>query len=123
MGAPQFMPSNYRRYAVDADEDGRIDLWTNWPDVFASIGNYLTQFGWISGEPVLATAAADPARADPARAATVGRKLALSDTVGSLTRAGVRLRHHAAGTARPRCPSPSTRPMACTGASATIIST
>ncbi len=28
MGAPQFMPSNYRRYAVDADADGRIDLWT-----------------------------------------------------------------------------------------------
>ena len=30
MGAPQFMPSNYRRYAVDADADGRIDLWSNW---------------------------------------------------------------------------------------------
>src|SRR5260370_22226790 len=29
MGAPQFMPSNYRRYAVDADANAHIDLWTN----------------------------------------------------------------------------------------------
>ena len=33
MGAPQFMPSNYRRYGVDADADGRIDLWSDWPGV------------------------------------------------------------------------------------------
>ena len=46
MGAPQFMPSNYRRFAVDADADGRIDLWTNWPDVCASVGNYL-QGTWL----------------------------------------------------------------------------
>jgi membrane-bound lytic murein transglycosylase B len=83
MGAPQFMPSTYRRYAVDADKDGHIDLWSNWPDVFASIANYLTQFGWISGEPVLTAAAADPSKA-----AAVGRKLALSDTVGSLNAQG-----------------------------------
>jgi membrane-bound lytic murein transglycosylase B len=57
MGAPQFMPSNYRRYAVDADHDGRIDLWTNWPDVFASVGNYFKEHGWNAGEPVLSEAA------------------------------------------------------------------
>ncbi|HXC22169.1 MAG TPA: lytic murein transglycosylase, partial [Steroidobacteraceae bacterium] len=45
MGAPQFMPSNYRRYAVDADADGRIDLWSNWADVCASVGNYLKEHG------------------------------------------------------------------------------
>jgi len=70
MGAPQFMPSTYRRYAVDADKDGRVDLWTNWPDVFGSIGNYLDQFGWIPGEPVLTAASlvTPPSPATPAGA-------------------------------------------------------
>jgi len=85
MGAPQFMPSNYRRYAVDADADGRIDLWGNWSDVCASVGNYLKEHGWNAGEPVLAEASVE---AD--KAATLdGRKLALDETVGSLQAKGV----------------------------------
>jgi membrane-bound lytic murein transglycosylase B len=85
MGAPQFMPSNYRRYAVDADADGHIDLWKNWPDVCASVGNYLKEKGWNAGEPVLAEANADPEKA----AELDGRKLLLSDTVGSLMAKGL----------------------------------
>jgi len=85
MGAPQFMPSNYRRYAVDANADGRIDLWNNWADVCASVGNYLKEHGWNAGEPVLSEAAV---QADKA-AALDGRKLALSDTVESLKAQGV----------------------------------
>ena len=60
MGAPQFMPSNYRRYAVDAAKDGHIDLWTNWPDVFASVANYFHEHGWRTGEPVLSEATVEP---------------------------------------------------------------
>jgi membrane-bound lytic murein transglycosylase B len=85
MGAPQFMPSNYRRYAVDADADGRIDLWSNWADVCASIGNYLKEHGWSEGEPVLSEATVDPTKA----AELDGHKLALEDTVGSLKAKGV----------------------------------
>ena len=85
MGAPQFMPSNYRRYAVDADADGHVDLWSNWTDVCASVGNYLKEHGWNSGEPVLGEATVAPEKA----AALDGRKLALSETVGSLTEKGV----------------------------------
>lgn len=85
MGAPQFMPSNYRRYAVDADADGHIDLWGNWPDVCASVGNYLKEHGWNAGEPVLVEASADPEKATELD----GRKLALSDTVGSLMAKGL----------------------------------
>jgi len=85
MGAPQFMPSNYRRYAVDADADGRIDLWTNWPDVCESVGNYLKEHGWTAGEPVLAEASVAPDKV----ADLDGRKLALSDTVESLHSKGV----------------------------------
>ena len=85
MGAPQFMPSNYRRYAVDANADGRIDLWTNWSDVCASVGNYLKEHGWAAGEPVLSEAAVDAAKA----AELDGHKLALADTVESLKAKGV----------------------------------
>ena len=85
MGAPQFMPSNYRRYAVDADADGRIDLWSDWPDVCASVGNYLKEHGWNAGEPVLGEATVPPEKAGDLD----GRKLALSETVASLTAKGV----------------------------------
>jgi membrane-bound lytic murein transglycosylase B len=85
MGAPQFMPSNYRRYAVDANANGRIDLWNDWADVCASVGNYLKEHGWNTGEPVLAEATVDPDKAGDLD----GRKLALSETVGSLAAKGV----------------------------------
>ncbi len=46
MGQCQFMPSAFRRYATDADGDGRIDIWASVPDVLASAANYLKQAGW-----------------------------------------------------------------------------
>lgn len=46
MGQCQFMPSSFRRYAVDADGDGRMDIWTSVPDVLASAANYLKKAGW-----------------------------------------------------------------------------
>jgi membrane-bound lytic murein transglycosylase B len=85
MGAPQFMPSNYRRYAVDASADGHINLWTNWPDVCASVGNYLKEHGWNFGEPVLDDAVVDPDKAQDLD----GRTLALADTLGTLKLRGV----------------------------------
>ena len=48
MGQPQFMPSSYLKYAVDFDDDGKADIWTNTADVFGSIGNYLKEFGWTN---------------------------------------------------------------------------
>jgi membrane-bound lytic murein transglycosylase B len=95
MGAPQFMPSNYRRYAVDADADGHIDLWTNWPDVCESVGNYLKEHGWNAGEPVLTEADVAPDKASDLD----GRKLALSDTVESLHTKGVNFDNTMAETA------------------------
>jgi membrane-bound lytic murein transglycosylase B len=49
MGQPQFMPSSYLRYAQDFDEDGRRDIWSSLPDVFASIAYYIQQHGWTEG--------------------------------------------------------------------------
>jgi membrane-bound lytic murein transglycosylase B len=60
LGVPQFMPSQYRRYAVDADGDERRDLWSDWDDIFASVANYLHEHGWTPGAPVLAETSLDP---------------------------------------------------------------
>ena len=46
MGQPQFMPSTFVRFAVDADDDGRRDIWHSLPDVFASAANFLSESGW-----------------------------------------------------------------------------
>jgi membrane-bound lytic murein transglycosylase B len=51
MGQMQFMPSTYRRYAVDGDNDSRINLWSSLPDALFSAANYLNQSGWKTGEP------------------------------------------------------------------------
>jgi len=51
LGQPQFMPSSFLLYAQDFDGDGRRDIWTSTPDVFASIGNYLAAHGWTRGQP------------------------------------------------------------------------
>ena len=46
MGQCQFMPSSFKAYAIDADGDGRRDLWGSKADVFASAANYLSNVGW-----------------------------------------------------------------------------
>jgi membrane-bound lytic murein transglycosylase B len=51
MGQPQFMPTSFRRYAVDFDGDGKRDIWDDRSDVLASIANYLGKSGWRAGEP------------------------------------------------------------------------
>lgn len=66
MGLPQFMPTSFRRYAVDYDGDGRIDLWTNVGDVVGSVANFLARHGWEKGHPVLLPVTADPIAAKAA---------------------------------------------------------
>ncbi len=46
IGLPQFMPSSYRSYAVDFEQNGQIDLVSSNTDALASIGNYLAKNGW-----------------------------------------------------------------------------
>jgi membrane-bound lytic murein transglycosylase B len=50
MGQTQFMPSSYLAHAEDYDGDGRRDIWNTLPDVFASIANYMTAYGWKSDQ-------------------------------------------------------------------------
>lgn len=91
MGAPQFMPSSYRRFAVNGTLEGaadpRRDLFEQWDDVFASVANYFVAHGWRAGETVLAEASAP--------ADTMGtiepRNLLLDTNVGLLRERGVAL--------------------------------
>ncbi|MGH8445299.1 MAG: lytic murein transglycosylase B [Solimonas sp.] len=72
MGDAQFMPSNYRRLALDYDGDGKRDLWSL-PDAIGSIANYFTHYQpawrWRRGEPIAVpaklTASSLPAGAVP----------------------------------------------------------
>ena len=50
MGQVQFMPSTYRRFAVDFDGDGRRDIWHSRADALASAANYLVRSGWHRGQ-------------------------------------------------------------------------
>jgi lytic murein transglycosylase len=70
MGHTQLLPSNVLLYAVDADGDGRRDIWTSAVDALASTANFLARAGWRSGEPwgteVQLPAGFDVGRADGA---------------------------------------------------------
>lgn len=50
MGQNQFMPSSFFNFAVDADGDGKRDIWNTQLDVFASTANYLAKSGWGRGQ-------------------------------------------------------------------------
>lgn len=50
MGQTQFMPSAYRKYAVDGDHDGHINLWKSERDALASAANFVAKLGWHKGE-------------------------------------------------------------------------
>jgi lytic murein transglycosylase len=53
LGAMQFTPSDYFKYAVDYDGDGRRDLIRSVPDTLASAANFLANLGWQKGQPWL----------------------------------------------------------------------
>lgn len=53
MGLAQFMPSSFRRYAVDFDSDDTIDIWTNTSDAIGSVGHYLKAHGWQENQAVI----------------------------------------------------------------------
>ncbi|RJX31098.1 MAG: lytic transglycosylase [Desulfurivibrio sp.] len=51
-GQTQFIPSSFRDYALDFDQDGHRDVWNSTSDVLASIANYLHRFGWVFRAPI-----------------------------------------------------------------------
>jgi membrane-bound lytic murein transglycosylase B len=63
LGWPQFMPGSWRKYAVDFDGDGHINLLASPVDAIGSIAHYLAAYGWKAGQPTHygITLPADPA--------------------------------------------------------------
>ncbi len=85
MGASQFMPSSYRRYAVDGSNDKHRDLFSDWDDIIASVANYFKEHGWVTDGPVLADAVLQP---DAPVVADPGN-LVLNETIAGLKSKGV----------------------------------
>jgi len=79
MGALQFMPSSYRKFAVSGRHASHRDLWGDWGDIFASTANYLHQAGWQYGGPVLAEA-----QLAPDQSVTPPERMVLNETLGGL---------------------------------------
>lgn len=52
IGLPQFMPSSIRSFAIDGDEDGKVDLKLSQKDAIASVGNFMKKHGWLAGMPI-----------------------------------------------------------------------
>ena len=50
MGFPQFMPSSFRHYAADFDQDQHRDIWKNSADAIASVANYFVSNQWLRGQ-------------------------------------------------------------------------
>jgi membrane-bound lytic murein transglycosylase B len=64
IGVPQFLPSSYRRYAVDFDGDGKRDLVKSPADAIGSVANYYKSHGWRAGEAIAVPTEVDPKGAD-----------------------------------------------------------
>ena len=84
LGLPQFMPGSIRRYAVDFDGDGRVDLTTSTADAIGSVASFLVAHGWQRDTPILFEATADEAIVD-----ALGRGINASVTWSDALAAGV----------------------------------
>ena len=86
IGLPQFMPGSIRKYAVDFDGDGRIDLDRSGADVVGSVANYFARFGWERGMPTHYPVG--PPVETTARAQLLAADILPSFTAAQMTEAG-----------------------------------
>jgi len=86
MGWPQFMPSSFRKWAVDFDGSGHRDIWNNPNDAIGSVANYFHLHGWIHGDDVMVPAIVAPGFPVDA---LVADKFKLHYTVAELRSMGV----------------------------------
>ena len=50
VGPAQFMPDSVRRYGVDVNGDGKVDMWSDYREIIPSVANYLREKGWRAGQ-------------------------------------------------------------------------
>lgn len=65
IGWPQFMPGSIRKFAVDFDGDGRIDLRNSPVDAIGSVASFLSQHGWQRDNPLVFPVKVTPEAAWP----------------------------------------------------------
>ena len=81
MGAPQFIASSYRNYAIDGNGDGKIDLFNSWDDVLMSIGNYLNRNGWDPTKDIMSKTNIDISLKEKLASKTIKPKSNIGDLV------------------------------------------
>ncbi len=84
MGIPQFMPSSYRKYAVDFDGDGKRDLWNSVSDVIGSVASYYKLHDWQPGEAVVL-----PARVSATPDASLTDHITPNTPIGEFRKLGI----------------------------------
>lgn len=89
IGWPQFMPGSIRRWAVDFDGNGRVDLRNSPVDAIGSVANFLVQHGWKPGEPLVFPATVTTGEAAPAWEQFIGQGLEAKFELEELKAAGV----------------------------------
>lgn len=91
IGLPQFMPGSIRKFAVDYDGDGKIDLRNSPEDAIGSIANFLARHGWHKGEPTVfpATVATPVDDGKNAWPSYIGQGLEAKFSLAELEAAGV----------------------------------
>jgi len=50
MGHMQFMPTAFLKYAIDGDNDGKVDIWKSEVDALTTAANYLNKIDWQTKE-------------------------------------------------------------------------
>ena len=93
LGLPQFLPSSRRRFAIDFDQDGRIDLAASATDAIGSVANFLVEHGWERDAPIaiVVTVSGDGVQA------LIAEGIAPQRTPGQMESADVRILKVGAG--------------------------
>lgn len=86
IGWPQFMPGSIRKFAVDFDGDGLIDLRNSPVDAIGSVASFLVQHGWQRDQPVVFPAKVTP---DAGWPSLIGQGLEAKFSHEQLQQAGV----------------------------------
>ncbi len=89
IGWPQFMPGSIRKYAVDFDGDGRIDLRNSPVDAIGSVAHFLAEHGWQRGEPIVFPATVSNAESGRSWDIFIGQGLEAKFKLDELKAAGV----------------------------------
>lgn len=89
VGLPQFMPGSIRRFAVDFDNDGNVDLRNSPVDAIGSVANFLVEHGWQRGAPMVFPVTVTNSESNPGWEKFIGQGLEAKFGLDELVAAGV----------------------------------